>query len=118
PAAVIVSIVPETAHSPEAVNVTGLPEAPPVAESVSGESPYVWSPIGANEIDCDAPTTVYVTVMLLEWNELSSPPAVNVNVPGRDVSSRKPFGRLPRQAAIPLPPGSAHDQSTTTCWPT
>jgi hypothetical protein len=48
----VVPLVPVAVHTPGVVElkVTGLPEAPPVAESVNGPSPNMRSGSGANVI--------------------------------------------------------------------
>jgi hypothetical protein len=57
PAPVIVIVdpfVPELEQLPVAANVTGFPEAPPLAETVNGASPNVLPGRAANAIVWDA----------------------------------------------------------------
>ena len=54
PAPTRVTVSPPTVHTDAVVelNVTGLPEAPPVAATVNGASPYTLPDSGPNEMTC------------------------------------------------------------------
>jgi hypothetical protein len=45
---IVAPLAPPDVHAPDAMNVTGFPEAPPVALTVNGGSPYVRSAGAAN----------------------------------------------------------------------
>jgi hypothetical protein len=47
----MVRVLPEIDPGPDwTLKITGLPEAPPVAESVIGETPYVTGDVGAGKL--------------------------------------------------------------------
>ena len=69
PAPVIVTRFPDTVHTDggAAVNVTGLPEPPPVALTVNGGSPKVLSASGPKVMVCAIPVTVRMFVPVAVW---------------------------------------------------
>ena len=60
-------LVPLCVHTPEAVNVTGLPEPPPVADTVNGASVVNLFASAPNEMVCVPCAIVMETALLPLW---------------------------------------------------
>jgi len=90
---IVALFFPVAVQLPRVWKVTGLPEAPPVADTVKGASAYLWAGIALKEISCvrslvgvavavvdGVAVTECVAVGVAEAVEVAEGEAVTVNV--------------------------------------